>query len=513
VAPDTPQWVKFLLDHRAKPFGFARGFEDRGDALYAVLEVPREELSDPEVAAAMRQMANGVRDAVSVGVVINEADETPQEDSRWKVHYRATRAELLEISSVVIPRFPNARIGGLAATSQLEGQAMTPEQIEAERRRRMAAGGPDDDVDEDQADVDEDQTDEETARADAHRRATTRASRHTARPATAPRHRFASFGHYACAVYDGQVEAVERRRIDFALTDITSQDIPGIMPPQWVKDFAELLDDGRPVIEAFETRPLPETGMQINYPVKVITPPMVGQQAAEKTEVESGGFQINLASSNVITWAGADDVAIQAIERSEPDLLSLYLEELGYQMALESDGDFTAAMLAAIAAGNEVPMARTVADINTTLAHAARLVFQARRGARPQVMVAGLDVWEFLVGATDTDGRPLFPNLNGANPVGQLSFTDLNGEARGLTVVCTPNMPDDKAVMGWRRAATTWLGPVRTLSADKPANLGRDVAIYQFGTWAVRRPDALVELTLAAAAPAAARSTTKKAAE
>jgi hypothetical protein len=67
--------------------------------------------------------------------------------------------------------------------------------------------------------------------------------------------------------------------------------------------------------------------------------------------------------------------------------------------------------------------------------------------------------------------------------------------------------------LGWRRAPTTWLGPVRTLSADKPANLGRDVAIYQFGTWAVRRPDALVELTLAAAAPAAARSTTKKAAE
>lgn len=493
--------VKFLLDHTNRAFGFASSFESDDEGLWATMHIPREELDDPDVARAVRQMTNGVRDAVSVGAQILEADESPGAD-RGSTHYLVTSAELLELSSVVIPRFAAARVARIAATRTQGAPAMptlTPRPV-------RAGDDPDpDDVDEHQDDGDDDQADGddgdggETARAEAHRRATTRAA-HAGGPLRR-RLSWESFGHYARAVAAGEVDPRQRRYIENALTDVKTGDVTGVLPPQWVTDFAEELAAARPTLSAFETRPLPASGMTITYPVKTVTPPMVARQAAEKTEVESGGFTIAPASTNVVTWAGANDLAVQAIQRSDPDLVTLYLEEMGYQLAEVSDTDVAAQLLAAIT--QEQGLARDVTAINASLAAAAATVFRARRGAVPNVFVAGLGVWEFLAGASDADGRPLFPNVNGANPVGTLSFTDPQGNVRGLSFYASATLPDAKAIMGWKRAATTWLGPVQTMSADMPSVLGRDVAVYQFGAFACRRPDALVELTLAAPVGAA----------
>lgn len=307
---------------------------------------------------------------------------------------------------------------------------------------------------------------------------------------------YASLGDYAKAKAAGLVEAAEVVRIEAALADVTTADVAGLVRPQWVNDFAEELAAARPVIEAFDTRPLPASGLSLSYPV-VTARPSVALQATQKSEVHSADYTIGSATTNVVTWAGANDLAIQAIQRSEPSMVSLYLEEMGYSLAEVSDAEVAAAILTAVTQ-TETLSAADVTTINAVLASAAHQVFAAKRGAVPNVMVAGLGVWEFLAGASDTEGRPLFPNLNGANPVGTISFRDTNGNVRGMDFAGTPNLADDKAIMGWKRAVTTWLGPVSTMSADQPAVLGRDVAIYQFGAYAVRRPDALVEITLGA---------------
>jgi phage head maturation protease len=506
----APSRVKFLLDHTNHAFGYGLDFHDAEQGLVATMAVPRDELDDPATARAVQQMRNGVRDAVSVGVELADV-ETTETDDRY--HHRVTSGRLLELSSCVLPRYDDARISTIAAQRPPIGATAMTATID----RRFAAGGDQDDpgeeADEPTEDENEDDKETESSRVEAHRRTVAYGTSGRRTPA---RDKFGSLGEFAIACARGQVSLEERNRLGFALTDLKTDGIPGLIPAAWVSGYADVLSASRPIIEAFSTIALPDVGMSMEWPVRTRTGPLTGVQATQKTEIESGTIGVTTAPSPVVTWAGGNDVAIQAIERSQPSLATLLLEELTYDLAYVADAQ-VAADIAAKAAGGSVTIT-DAAGINEALASAAAGVFGARFGAVPNRLILGLNAWEFFAGAADAEGRPLFPNLNGANPVGMLSFTDLSGQARGMQVICSPDIDPATGLVAWDRAVTTALGPVRTMTADQPAVLGRDVAIYQYGSWMVRRPEAIVKLIPPAPLPLAddtsssssSRSSTKK---
>jgi phage head maturation protease len=483
----APSRVKFLLDHTSHAFGYGLDFHAGDDGLIAVMAVPRDELTDPATARAVQQMRNGVRDAVSVGVEVTDADATETDD---RYHFRVTSGRLLELSSCVLPRYDDARISTIAAHRPPTGARNMTATID----RRFAAGGDQDDpgeeAEEPTEDENEDDQETETSRVEAHRR--TVAYGPPSRRRAPGRDKFGSLGEFAIACARGQVSLEERNRLGFALSDLKTDGIPGLIPAAWVSGYADVLSASRPIIEAFSTIALPDVGMSMEWPVRTRTGPLTGVQATQKTEIESGTIGVTTTPSPVVTWAGGNDIAIQAIERSQPSLATLLLEELTYDLAYNADRQ-VAADIAAKATGGTVTI-DTAANINAALAEAAALVFGARFGAVPNRLILGLNAWQAFAGAADADGRPLFPNLNGANPVGVLSFTDLTGQARGLQVICSPDIDPATGLVAWDRAVTTALGPVRTMTADQPAVLGRDVAIYQYGSWMVRRPAAIVKL-------------------
>lgn len=466
--------VKFLREHDvSSAFGYGVGFTDNGAGLVARMAIPREELDDPETKRAVRQMANGVRDAVSVGVDLVEFTDEPLDPGSRDGRLRLTvqRAQLVELSSAILPRFDEARLTSIAASRTT---TTTPEASQMDLKSDPTT---------------DPTTDPETERLQNHRR--------NAGVTAVREPEFASFGAFARAVAEGDRDAA--RRYGFALTDLTTTTAAGVVPPIWVTDFAEELAAARPFVEAFETRPLPDKGMTVSYPTKTVTGPLVAAQAAQKTEVESGTVAIATSTANVATYAGGNDVSLQAILRTDPDYLSLLFEEYGYDLADKHNVAVQTAALAAIGVGNELALSLAAPEtIVAKLAEGAKIVWEARRGARPDTFVLGTDVWEYFAGAADADGRPLFPGMSGANPVGTITITTQDGEARGLRYIVDPTLTATKAVLGWRRAITTWLGPIGTMSADVPSLLGRDVAIYQFAATAIRRADALVEYTLGA---------------
>jgi hypothetical protein len=114
----------------------------------------------------------------------------------------------------------------------------------------------------------------------------------------------------------------------------------------------------------------------------------------------------------------------------------------------------------------------------------------------PDTLVVSVEMWAAFAGAEDTEGRPLFPNIGGANPVGASSIDSTAGNARGMTFVIDPNMAPNTGIMGARQGFTSMLGAVQTLSGDNVSKLGRDYAVFRFATFLVRRPDAMVKLTV-----------------
>jgi HK97 family phage major capsid protein len=308
-----------------------------------------------------------------------------------------------------------------------------------------------------------------------------------------------SFGAYARALAAGEVDdttradiarmvnARERRR---AFADVTTPDVPGLLPPQWLTDIVDFIGTARPFITAYEQRPLPDTGMAINYP-SITARPQVGKQATEKTDIPSRKTTVGSGVANVQTFGGGEDVSIQVLQRTDPAYLGLMLELYAEEMAAGMDATAIATAFAAIPVGNHVAVDN--ANIAGAFVEAAQIVFAARGVL--DAAVIGLNLWAGIAGAVDSAGRPLFPNVSPMNPMGASNITDPNASSvRGLTLVVDPWMDPNQGVVGWSRAFTSMTGGVQTLSADNPSKLGRDYAVYEFAAFAVRRPDALVAL-------------------
>jgi Caudovirus prohead serine protease len=432
----------------------------------------------------VRQMANGVRDAFSIGFVIRDAEES-YDKAADSFHYRVTAAELVEVSSCVIPMFADARHERVAAS-----------------RRLMAQTEPDPTDPEDDPEAEPDEGDETMAPTDTATNGelddAARLAAHTAavtQPARLrPPARYASFGAYARAKFDAGAtfDAGYERIIQAAWTDQTTADITGIVPEQWMTDLVDLMGAVTPTVQAFSQRPLPAAGMVVNEP-RVDQGPDVGVQAVEKTEIASRKVLIAPVPFNVATYAGGQDISIQALLRSDPsyfdELMRLYAKE----MAVQIETDAAAAVLAG--ATNATPI--TGATLNEAIVDASAAVF-TRTFQLPTVAVLGVNLWIGMGKAEGTDGRPLFPGVSPANPVGSFSVTTPGGQVRGLTYYVSPSMNPDSGVIGITDAFRTRLGPIGTLSADVPSKLGRDVAVYRFATMGVTDTRGLQELNYTA---------------
>ena len=127
----------------------------------------------------------------------------------------------------------------------------------------------------------------------------------------------------------------------------------------------------------------------------------------------------------------------------------------------------------------------------------------------PQVLLLSVPAWADMAKATGGDDRPLFPTLSPVNPVGSVDLTAPDGQVRGIAYMVEPALGVGKvAILGLADTARSFLGPVGTLTADRPQQLGRDVAVYQFGAFGVVDARGLVRIGAAPAADAAAAPAT-----
>lgn len=326
-------------------------------------------------------------------------------------------------------------------------------------------------------------------------------------PSASPFDAFRSWGDLARAMASNALSGDERENLydvqarylvehSRALVDVTTADVPGLVPPIWLRDIADTISAAQPFVNAFSQMPLPDVGMTLSYP-SITARPLVGKQVGEKTDIPSRKTTIGPNTANVSTYGGGEDVSVQVLQRTDPSYLSLMLELYAEAMAFVVDTDAIAAANTAITQTTELGAA---ADFTQQLAAAASMVLKASR-LMPDTMVVSVEMWEAFAGAADATGRPLFPNTGPSNPVGQSSIDSVAGNARGMTFVIDPNMAPNTGIMGARQAFTSMLGPVQTLSADNVSKLGRDYAVFRFATFLTRRPDAMVKLTVGGIVP------------
>ncbi len=109
-----PKRVKLLVEHdQRQAVGYAVALTEQPDGLHATFHVPEGAAGDQVLAEA----ANGLRDAFSVGVQLDDA--TAEKLRRANGAAVPGRGALRETSLVSVPAFDDARVGSVAAHADL----------------------------------------------------------------------------------------------------------------------------------------------------------------------------------------------------------------------------------------------------------------------------------------------------------------------------------------------------------------------------------------------------------
>ena len=191
-----------------------------------------------------------------------------------------------------------------------------------------------------------------------------------------------------------------------AWTDVTTTDVPGLMPADRLRQLFDVIEVQQPLTELAGTLPGP-TRLSYEYP-RITQRPLVGPAAGEKVEIPSREIKIVDAVAPVVTLAGGNDVSIQVIQLSDPPYLEIAGQLYAEEMARATDAAAWLAYEAALPAGHEVSIGTDAAGWAQALFDLAALIVTNSRRF-PNRIGLSVDLWAAIGGASDADGGRCSP--------------------------------------------------------------------------------------------------------
>jgi hypothetical protein len=305
----------------------------------------------------------------------------------------------------------------------------------------------------------------------------------------------------------------ERATMARAFIDQITPDNPGVIPPGWLSEIFGVLDTGRPVINAIGTRPLPASGMEVDWPYfDGDMHALVGEQTTEKGDVTSVKVSFKKASTPIKTYAGGSDISWQLIRRSQPAYRDAYVRILNIAYGVVTD-NVVGDLLPAVPGHQTVTYDVAAPDPDGSALKAA--VFEA--SSLVQIATGSPAGW--VLAATDVfrafGAMPaMMPTPYGTQNIpGTATASTLDVNISGLKVTHAPDLAAGTAIIS-NSQACAWMedGPF-VVAAPVVPKLGEDVAIWGMGAFAAFIPAGIVLLDdgipLAAGASSSSRSTKK----
>lgn len=305
-------------------------------------------------------------------------------------------------------------------------------------------------------------------------------------------HKFRSQGEFAKALVSGDSDAVELFRA-------TSAD--AALRPAFVGFINNLINSGRPTLNAFSIAALPATGLTIEY-AKVNTNTIaIGKQTTENTALSTGDVALSTVSVAVNTYGGYTNISKQAIERSTVNYLDVAFQAMSLAYAKKMNAEFVAVLAGLTWTGKTLDIsALTAAAVMGGIADGAAYIYNAT-GLSPQFIVAGVTAYKRLVSIVDTSGRPVVAQVgDGVNNIGGANIPGLQGSILGLPIVVDPALDAKTAYMAHSSALTTYeaSGAPTRLSNSDATKLQDTFSVYGYAAIAVPFEGAIVKLNTGA---------------
>jgi hypothetical protein len=297
---------------------------------------------------------------------------------------------------------------------------------------------------------------------------------------------------YLSAAINGGAQWAELRA---AAPDVITSDIPGVIPTPIVAPVYNNFIGRRPVVDALGARSMSAIpGSSFVRPV-VTTNVSMALQSPQNSSLQSGTFVVSESTFTKGSFGGYVELSEQAMDWSQPEVLSALLDDMGRIYAFGTDKLACDAILDGITEDLGFGDPTKPEDWTNWIADAAVAILNGSNGNLPTALMVSPDVWGDLIKLTDDSGRSLFPNLGPMNAAGSLNVTTDAGSAFGLRVVVDRNFAASTLIIADPSGAEFYEQQKGALSIDSPSTMSRTIAFRGYAAAKVIDPSKFVIAT------------------
>jgi len=493
--------VKLLMQHdNSKPVGRMQSVTSNKTGLYASFKVSASSRGSDAILLAQEQLMDGL----SVGV---EVDDSRQE----KDYLLVTAATLKEVSLVESAAFPSAAVLKIAAQenavdenkpTKTTGETVdkAPEEMASEATF-LPDGAT---VTLKSVSYEKDDSEGDTTPVEAARRIIKPSALNSQRVRTP----ITSMGAYT----EHKIKAAlgnEESKLYVTAADDSWTTNPAFNPTQYLSEFVTNTRFPRSAIDACSKGVLPPKGNTINVPALVDSngglngvAPVVTVEA-EAGAVQNTGMVTEFLTGTVNKYSGMNTLSIELLERTDNPQ---FFAELTNQLQIAYMNATDQAVISAINATGftSTGVAATAAGLISYTAESTANVYK-NSGYFAQNFVGSTGIYNLLLGAVDSTGRPIFnayqPNAAAlANAAGQVSNNSVRGNVLGLDLYVdrfmTAGVADNSAFILAPEAFTVYESPQAYMSVNVVSNLQVQVAIYGFMATIAKIPYGICRLNI-----------------
>ena len=420
---------------------------------------------------AIELVKAGAYDSVSVGAI----------PVKFKYDKNGTmivsKANLVEISLVAMPAFPDAVITEIAASQpdeESEEEVVEPQPQDISEEETMS-------------------TDTPTVEASAETVPTAPIFAAARREVPLP----TAVEYIAAAISGGDQWRAMSEALRAAAPDIVTTDTPGILPTPILSPVYNNFIGRRPVVDAIGVRAMPAGGKVFIRP-EVTTHTSIGASIGEQAPTAGTMVVFNNQVTKQI-FGGYVNISEADIDWSDPSILQVVLDDMGRIYANATD-NYAADQLVA---GASVTQAFALADVakpevwSAEIAEAASTILSSSDGNLPTHLFVAPDRWRNLIALADTSNRPLFPQVGPMNAYGDLGVNSYGGNAFGLSVVVDRNFASGTAIVGDASGYELFEQQKGTMSIESPSTLSRTIALRGYFAALMIDPTKFVKFTFA----------------
>ena len=498
ITVPEPSKVKLLMSHdNSKPVGRMQSVTSNKTGLYGSFKVSASTRGSDAILLAQEQLMDGL----SVGVEV--------EDSRQEKDYLlVTAATLKEVSLVESAAFPSAAVLKIAAQENAvdpnQPTETTGETVD-KAPEEMAAEGTylPDGATVTLKSVSYESKDAEgvTEPVEASRRIIKPSALNSQRVRTP----ITSMGAYT----EHKIKAAlgnDESKLYVTAADDSWTTNPAFNPTQYLTEFISNTRFPRSAVDACSRGVLPPKGNTINVPALVdSTGGLNGVAPTVTVEAEAGavsntGMVTEYLTGTVNKYAGMNTLSVELLERTDNPG---FFAELTQQMQNAYMNATDSAVISAINATGftSTGVAATAAGLISYTAESTANVYK-NSGYFAQNFVGSTGIYNLLLGAVDTTGRPIFnayqPNPSAlANAAGQVANNSVRGNVLGLDLYVdrfmTAGVADNSAFILAPEAFTVYESPQAYMSVNVVSNLQVQIAIYGFMATIAKMPYGIIK--------------------